>query len=88
MLCDRTNKKKKVIPHIYVFLQYSPTDLALMKVFQLWDEERDVSKAAIRPTASRVARCLAADVILLHSHTLKQRTDHLLIKACPLEAYN
>lgn len=42
-----------------------------MKVFQLWDEEGDAGNAVIRPKASRVAWRLAADVILLRSHTLE-----------------
>lgn len=82
-----TEPKKKRSFHTIMFssdIVHIQTDFALMTVFQLWDEEGDVGKAAIRPTASRVARRLAADVILLHSHTLKQRTDDLVIKACPL----
>lgn len=91
MRSDKTKKKKTFIPHIYAFLRYIvhiQTDFALMKGFQLWGEEGDASNAAVRPKASRVARRLAADVILLHPHTLKHRTEQLLIKAGPGEACN
>lgn len=74
-LWQNQKKKKKGSFHTFMFSSNIVHIQQNMKVFQLWDEEGDVGNAAIHPTASRVAWRLAADVILLRSHTLKVGTD-------------
>lgn len=87
-LWQNQKKKKKGSFHTFMFSSNIVHIQKNMNVFQLWDEEGDVGNAAIHPSASRVAWRLAADVILLRSHTLKVGTDpnecwnhNLVIKA-------